>query len=94
MNYDRGPRFVPADSDDPARRIRRIEDWAGRHDQWAAQSVVDFRARAAEVEERVGALEEKVTRIFAAIGEHRLKWGVVAWVVGTAVAAGIAVLAR
>lgn len=94
MAYDRGPRFAPADSEDPERRIRRIEDWAGRHDQWAAQTAVDVRARAADVEKRVGTLEDKVTRLFASIGEHRLKWGIVAWVVGTAVASGIAMLAR
>ena len=67
---------------------------AGRHDQWAAQTAVGVRARAAEVEGRVGALEDKVTRIFAAIGEHRLKWGIVAWVVGTAAAAIITALTR
>ncbi|MFM8387461.1 MAG: hypothetical protein ACKOCB_11685 [Planctomycetia bacterium] len=94
MSYDRGPQFAPAESGDPDRRIRRIEDWAGRHDQWAAQTAVEVRARAAEVEGRVGHLEERVTRLFAAIGEHRLKWGIVAWVVGTAAAAGIAMLAR
>ncbi len=33
-------------------------------------------------------------RLFAAVGEHRLKWGIVAWVVGVAVAAAIAMLAR
>lgn len=94
MSYDRGPRFAPAESGDPERRIRRVEDWAGRHDQWAAQTAVEVRARAAEVEGRVGALEHRVTRLFAAIGEHRLKWGIVAWVVGTAAAAAIAMLAR
>ena len=35
-------------------------------------------------------LEAKVVRLFAAVGEHRLKWGIVAWVVGTAAAALIA----
>jgi hypothetical protein len=94
MSFDRGPPFAPAESDDPERRIRRIEDWAGRHDQWAAQSVVEVRARTAEVEARVGAVEDKVTRLFAAIGEHRLKWGIVAWVVGVAAAAAIAMLTR
>jgi hypothetical protein len=93
MSYDRGPRFAPAESDDPERRIRRVEDWAGRHDQWAAQTAVEVRARAAEVEGRVGSLEDKVTRLFAAIGEHRLKWGIVAWVVGTALASLLAHLA-
>ena len=39
-------------------------------------------------------LEGKVVQLFAAVGEHRLKWGIVAWVVGTAVAAGIAMLGR
>ena len=39
-------------------------------------------------------LEGALVRLFASMGEHRLKWGIVAWVVGTAVAAGIAVLAR
>lgn len=39
-------------------------------------------------------LEAKVVRLFASVGEHRLKWGIVAWVVGTAVAAGIALLAK
>lgn len=94
MSYDRGPRFAPVESGDPDRRIRRIEDWAGRHDQWAAQTAVEVRARADEVEGRVNTLEDKVTRLFAAIGEHRLKWGIVAWVVGTAVAARIAMLAK
>ncbi|MGE0192473.1 MAG: hypothetical protein AB7T63_10585 [Planctomycetota bacterium] len=93
MSYERGPRFAPAESDDPARRLRRIEDWAGRHDQWATQSVIDARQQAAEVEARVDALEERVMRLFAAVGEHRLKWGIVAWVVGTAAAAAIASLA-
>ena len=44
MSYDRGPRFSPAESGDPERRIRRIEDWAGRHDQWAALTAIDVRA--------------------------------------------------
>ncbi|MGE0193549.1 MAG: hypothetical protein AB7T63_16080 [Planctomycetota bacterium] len=94
MSYERGPRFAQAESNDPARRLRRIEDWAGRHDQWATQSVTDARKQAAEVEARVDALEERVMRLFAAVGEHRLKWGIVAWVVGTAAAAWVAVLAR
>jgi hypothetical protein len=94
VSYDRGPRFAPSESDDAGRRLRRVEDWAGRHDQWAAHTAVEVRARAAEVEGRVGALEDRVTRLFAAIGEHRLKWGIVAWVVGTGAAAGIAFLAR
>ncbi len=94
MAYDRGPPFIPADSEEPGPRIRRIEDWAGRHDQWAAQTAVEVRARAAEVERRVSVLEGKVIRLFAAIGEHRLKWGIVAWVVGVAAAAGIAMLGR
>jgi hypothetical protein len=94
MSYDRGPRFAPAESDDPTRRVRRLEDWAGRHDQWAAQTSVDLRQDAAKVEDRVTVLEGKVVRLFAAVGEHRLKWGIVAWVVGTAVAAGIAILTR
>ena len=94
MTYDRGPRFAPAESGDPERRIRRIEDWAGRHDQWAAQTTVEVRSRADDVEGRVGSLEERVTRLFAAIGEHRLKWGIVAWIVGTGAAATIAMLAR
>lgn len=94
MSYDRRPRFAPAESDDPGRRLRRVEDWAGRHDQWAAQTAIEVRARAAEVEGRVGRLEERVTRLFAAIGEHRLKWGIVAWVVGTAVASAIALFTR
>lgn len=90
MSYDRGPRFAPVESGDPDRRLRRIEDWAGRHDQWAAQTAVEVRARADEVEGRVGRLEERVTRLFAAIGEHRLRWGIVAWVVGVTVAALLA----
>lgn len=94
MTHDRGPRFAPAESDDPGRRLRRIEDWAGRQDQWAAQTAVEGHARATEVEGRVGRLEERVTRLFASIGENRLKWGIVAWVVGTAVATGIALVAR
>lgn len=94
MIYERGSRFVPAEPDHPARRIRRLEDWAGRHDHWAAQTSVEVRARGAEVERRVSILEGKVIRPFAAIGEHRLKWGIVAWVLGTAAAAGIAMLAR
>ena len=69
MSYDRGPRFAPPESDDPGRRLRRVEDWVGRHDQWAAQTAVEVRARADEVEGRVGRLEERVTRLFAAIGE-------------------------
>lgn len=94
MSYERGPRFAPAESDDPARRLRRLEDWAGRHDQWATQTIVEVRQQAAEVEERVSTLEGKVVRLLAAVGEHRLKWGIVAWVVGTAAAAAIAMLAR
>jgi len=39
-------------------------------------------------------LEERVMRLFAAVGEHRLKWGIVAWVVGTAAASAIALLGR
>lgn len=30
MSYDRGPRFAPTESDDLERRIRRVEDCAGR----------------------------------------------------------------
>jgi hypothetical protein len=90
VSYERGPRFVPADSDDPPRRIRRLEDWAGRHEQWSAQSAVEGHEKVVRVEERVTVLEGKVIRLFASVGEHRLKWGVVAWVVGTAVAAAIA----
>jgi len=90
MSYERGPRFAPAESDDPPRRIRRLEDWAGRHDQWATQIAVEGREKVAHVEERVTVLERKVVRLFASVGEDRLKWGVVAWVVGMAVAAMIA----
>jgi hypothetical protein len=94
VSYERGPRFVPADSEDPPRRIRRLEDWAGRHDQWSAQAAVDGHEKVVRVEERVTILEGKVTRLFASVGEHRLKWGIVAWIVGTAVAAAVALLAR
>ena len=93
MSYDRGPRFAPAESDDPGRRLRRLEDWAGRHDQWATQTVVKGRDRVHHVEGRVTILEGKVVRLLASVGEHRLKWGIVAWVVGTAVAAAIALIA-
>jgi len=94
MTHEGGPRFAPAESDDPGRRIRRIEDWAGRHDQWSAQTAVEGRKRVAHVEERVTVLEGKVVRLFASVGEHRLKWGIVAWVVGVAVAVLTARLAR
>lgn len=94
MTHDRGPRFAPAESDEPGRRLRRIEDWAGRHDQWATQTAVEGHEKVALVEERVTVLEAKVVRLFASMGEHRLKWGIVAWTVGTAVAAAIAMLAR
>ena len=94
MNPERGPRFAPAESEDPTRRLRRLEDWAGRHDQWSAQTAVEGHEKVVRVEERVTVLEGKVTRLFASIGENKLKWGIVAWVLGTAVAAGIAVLAR
>lgn len=94
MSYDRGPRFAPAESDDPGRRLRRLEDWAGRHDQWATQTAVEGRDRVVHVESRVTVLEGKVVRLFASMEEHRLKWGIVAWVVGTAVAAGMAALVR
>lgn len=94
MTHDRGPRFAPAESDDPGRRLRRLEDWAGRHDQEATQISVDVRDRVVHAEGRAGVLEGKVVRLLASVGEHRLKWGIVAWVVGTAAAAGIAVLAR
>lgn len=94
MTHDRGPRFAPAESDEPGRRLRRLEDWAGRHDQWSAQTAVEGHEKVVRVEERVTALEAKVVRLLASVGEHRLKWGIVAWVVGTAMAAGIALLAR
>ncbi len=94
MTHDRGPRFAPAESDGPARRIRRLEDWAGRHDQWSAQSAADGHEKVVQAEVRVTVLEAKVVRLFASVGEHRLKWGIVAWVVGTAAAAGIAALVR
>lgn len=94
MSYERGPRFAPAESDDPARRIRRIEDWAGRHDQWSAQTAVEGLEKVVRVEERVTVLEGKVVRLFAAVGEHRLKWGIVAWVLGTAAAATVAMVVR
>jgi hypothetical protein len=70
VSYEIGPRFAPAESDDPGRRIRRVEDWAGRHDQWAVQTAVEVREHAAEVERRVTALEGRVMKLFAAIGEH------------------------
>ena len=41
MSYERGPRFAPAESEDPSRRIRRIEDWAGRHHLGSAQTAVE-----------------------------------------------------
>ena len=69
-------------------------DWAGRHDQWSAQTAVQGHEKVVHVEERVTVLEGKVTRLFASVGEHRLKWGILAWVVGTAVATWIALLAR
>lgn len=94
MSYERGPRFSPAESDEPARRLRRLEDWAGRHDQWATQTLAEFRQRGADLEGRMSATEGKVVRLLAAVGEHRIKWGIVAWVVGTAMAAAIAILAR
>ncbi|MCA9316252.1 MAG: hypothetical protein KDB73_12260 [Planctomycetes bacterium] len=93
MSYERGPRFTPAESDDPARRLRRLEDWAGRHDQWATQTLVELRQRGADMEGRMSAIEGKVVRLLAAVGEHGLKWGIVAWIVGTAAAATIALLA-
>jgi hypothetical protein len=94
VSFDRGPRFAPADSGDSGRRIRRLEDWAGRHDQWSAQTAADGHQKVGRVEERVSVLEAKVVRLLASVGEHRIKWGIVAWVVGTAVAAVIAMLAR
>ncbi len=94
MNPERGPRFSPAESEDPTRRLRRLEDWAGRHDQWSAQTAVEGHEKVVSVEERVTLLEAKLTRLYAAVGEHRLKWGIVAWVVGTAAAAAIAWAAR
>jgi len=94
MSVERGPPFAPAESDEPGRRIRRLEDWAGRHDQWATQTAVELRERAVDVERRVTVLEGKVVRLFAAVGEHRLKWGIVAWVLGVAAAAAIAMLGR
>jgi hypothetical protein len=94
VTHDRGPRFAPAESDEPARRIRRLEDWAGRHDQWSAQTAVEGQEKVVRVEERVMVLEAKVARLFASVGEHRLKWGIVAWIVGTAVAAGVAMLVK
>ena len=63
-------------------------------DQWSAQTAVEGHEKVVRVEERVTVLEAKLTRLYAAVGEHRLKWGIVAWVVGTAGAAAIAVLAR
>ena len=57
MSYERGPRFAPAQSDDPGRRIRRLEDWAGRHDEWATQTVVEAREQAVDLEARVSSLE-------------------------------------
>jgi hypothetical protein len=71
MSYDRGPRFAPAESDEPTRRIRRLEDWAGRHDQWATQTAVEERDRVVHVEERVTVLEGKVTPLFASVGDSR-----------------------
>ena len=93
MSYERGPRFTPAESDEPARRLRRLEDWAGRHDQWATQTLLELRQRGADMEGRMTSLEARVVRLLASVGEHRIKWGIVAWVVGTAVAAALAALA-
>jgi hypothetical protein len=41
-------------------------------------------------DERLDTLEARMTRVLASIGEHRLKWGIVAWAVGVALAALIA----
>lgn len=94
MSYERGPRFTPAESDEPGRRLRRIEDWAGRHDQWATQTLLELRQRGAEMEGRMTSLEARVVRLLASVGEHRLKWGIVAWVVGVAAAVAVAIAAR
>jgi hypothetical protein len=67
---------------------------AGRHDQGATQTVVDLRARAVDVERRVAVPEGKVVRRFAAVGAHRLEGGIVAWSLGVAAAAGIALPGR
>lgn len=93
MSYDRDPCFAPAESDDPGHRLRRLEDWAGRHDQWSAQSAVDGRDRVVHVEKRVTVLEAKVVRLLASVGEHHLNWGIVAWVTGVAASAMLAWLA-
>lgn len=47
---------------------------------------------AAKLEARVTVLKGKVVCLLASVGEHRLKWGIVASVVGTAGA--IAALTR
>ena len=49
VSYERGPHFAPSESDDSSRRIRRLEDWAGRHDRWATQITVEFLEKAVNV---------------------------------------------
>lgn len=85
-----GPRFDPAPTDELAPRVRRIEDWAGRHDQWSHQVAREASEKSDDQESRLGKLEGQVTKLYASIGEHKLKWGIVAWVLGVAVAVGIA----
>jgi len=56
MRYERGPRFVPAASEDLGHRLRRLDNWAGRHKQGSAQTAVERREKVARVEERVTVL--------------------------------------
>lgn len=93
MSGDGGPPFHPARTEEIPPRVRNLEDWASRHDVWSHHAHRALREDQADQGHRMTALEARVQRALAAIGGMRLKWGIVAWVVGTALSAFAAWLA-
>lgn len=71
-----GPKFAPADGDVPV-RLRRVEDFLGRHDEWSRAAAQTHNAEMADQCARIGLIEEKVQGILLAIGQMRVKLGVV-----------------
>jgi len=88
-----GPRFTPSAAEDLPPRVRRLEDWAGRHDEWSHHRARELAEEQTGQGQRLTTLEAKVQRALAAIGGMRLRWGIVAWIAGTALSAVAAWLA-
>jgi hypothetical protein len=88
-----GPRFEPANTDHLPPRVARLETWAGRHDEWSHHRARELGESIEEHCTRLTSLEAKMQRVLATIGGMKLRWAIVAWVVGTALSAVAAWLA-